>query len=114
MRLTRKKKLTQKAPEVSVLRKWTLLPGDLIHVQLGILDLGDGMPPWIPSQGDMEHTRERWEAALPKDVRVIVTHIGERVDCILGKEHRIPIELKTFDGGKALYEAIRPKLEEEK
>lgn len=56
--------------------KLSLKDGDVLCVTLGSQDLGGGLGPWIPTQEDVEATREAWEDVLPSGVKVIVTHIG--------------------------------------
>ena len=50
--------------------------GDVLHIALGG-DLGDGMPPWIPTQDDIDKTKAFWDTAVPDYVRVVVTHCLE-------------------------------------
>lgn len=53
--------------------KLDLEPGDILHVTVGG-EFHDGQPPWIPSQEELEEARLVWAAAVPDNVRVIVTH----------------------------------------
>lgn len=51
-------------------------PGDIVVAKLGIMDMGDGMPPWIPGVEELVMAREDLELVLPKDVKVLVHHMG--------------------------------------
>jgi hypothetical protein len=51
----------------------------IVHVQMGIMDMGDGQPPWIPGPEEIEEARERWQKALGEDYLVVATHFGEEV-----------------------------------
>lgn len=56
--------------------KLVVSDGDILHVKLGG-EIGDGMPPWIPSDEDCEVHRQDWQDAikyLGLNVRVVVTH----------------------------------------
>lgn len=53
-----------------------LQPGDVLHVKVGIENMGDGMPPWIPSPDELEYTQKTFEPLLPEGVKLVVTHMG--------------------------------------
>lgn len=59
-----------------------LRSGDILHVTVGIQDMGDGRGPWIPMDEELHAVREAWLSLVPGGVRVIVTHIGEQVEVI--------------------------------
>ena len=59
------------------LRKLNLQTGDLLHVAVGIEDLGDGQGPWIPNSDHIAAAKADWEAVVPEGVKVIVTHLGQ-------------------------------------
>jgi hypothetical protein len=60
-----------------------LRPGSILHIHLGIRDMGDGMPPFIPSSDDIYATKHDWEKLVPADVKVHVSHFGEVVADII-------------------------------
>lgn len=53
-----------------------LKAGDILHVKLGTADMGDGLPPWLPTLQECEEAKKEWEAVVPAGVKVIVTHFG--------------------------------------
>jgi hypothetical protein len=60
-------------PVAETVRKLSLKPGDVLHVALGG-DIGDGMPHWVPTEGELVYCYDEWQAAVPDFVTVIVTH----------------------------------------
>lgn len=50
--------------------------GDILQIALGG-DMGDGQPPWIPTEDDMEYARVYWNSFAPPYVKVVVTHYME-------------------------------------
>jgi hypothetical protein len=52
----------------------------IVHVKVGVQDMGDGQPPFIPERPVLDETAARWQAALGPDYLVIATHFGEEVD----------------------------------
>jgi hypothetical protein len=70
---------------IETARVLDLKPGDILHVQLGIADMGDGAP-WIPSQEEIHRAAEDWRLIVPAGVRVIVTHIGVTTEAICASE----------------------------
>lgn len=60
-------------------------PGDVIHVQLGLSssDMGDGQPPWIPGQEELEYVAQELREILPLGVRTWVTHLGVHIDAVV-------------------------------
>lgn len=65
-------------PEVIqvTLRKLDLKAGDILHVSVGIQDLGDGQGPWIPGPDDIEEAQVFWKEIVGPDVKVATTHFG--------------------------------------
>jgi hypothetical protein len=55
---------------------------DILHVRLGISDMGDGLPPWLPTAEEMENVRKQFEAIVPEGAKVIVTHFGVETEVI--------------------------------
>jgi hypothetical protein len=51
-------------------------PGDIIVAKLGIVDMGEGMPPWIPNVDELVMAREDLELVLPEGVEALVYHMG--------------------------------------
>lgn len=49
----------------------------VLHVKLG---MGDGVPPWIPTNTDLADAKRDWEAVTDDDTEVIVTHFGTDVE----------------------------------
>jgi hypothetical protein len=58
----------------------------LILAQLGIEDLGDGQGPWIPGPEDLENVRDEMDIALSSDFRLIVHHMGLKMENVFGRE----------------------------
>ena len=60
--------------------------GAILVARVGILDLGDGIGPWIPTQEELEYTRDLMHeyikqpvvvtALVDDDPKVLVTHLG--------------------------------------
>jgi len=57
-----------------LVKNLNLSPGDILHIKLG-MEMGD-LPPWIPDVEDLEAAKIEWEKVVPKDVKVIVTHLA--------------------------------------
>lgn len=49
----------------------------ILHVKMGIMDMGDGLPPWIPTQQECDDVKKDWEAVTDSDTEVIVTHFSQ-------------------------------------
>lgn len=65
--------ITQAAAQVEVLKPE---PGDIVIAKLGIMDMGDGLPPWIPTPHELASLRDDLERVLPDGVRLLVHHFG--------------------------------------
>lgn len=55
----------------------TTVETTIVHIKVGIANMGDGQPPFIPEPQVLEETRRRWQEALGDDFLVIATHFGE-------------------------------------
>lgn len=64
-----------------------LEPGDILHVRVGMDDLGGGQGPWIPGNPDLEETKKALEDLLP-GVTVYATHQGVELGKVLRYERR--------------------------
>jgi len=51
-------------------------PGDIVVAKLGLADMGDGMPPWIPTVDELIATRDELELVMPEGVKTLVYHMG--------------------------------------
>lgn len=58
-----------------------LQAGDILHVSLG-MDMGEGSPPWTPGPAEIADAHARWLTIVPGGVKVVVTHMGEKVEII--------------------------------
>lgn len=58
----------------------------LILAQLGLEDLGDGQGPWIPGPEDMDALRDEMDVALSSDFRLLVHHVGLKMENVFGRE----------------------------
>lgn len=58
----------------------------LILAKLGIMDMGDGMPPFIPGPDELESVRDQFDVALSSDFRLLVHHFGLEVSSVFGRE----------------------------
>jgi hypothetical protein len=67
---------------LDVSRLGELKPGDVLHVRVGITDMGDGMPPFIPGPEELDFHRKEVEAVVPAGVNVLVTHQGVDISVI--------------------------------
>lgn len=57
-----------------------------ILAKLGIQDLGDGQPPWIPDADQLEVVRDDIDVALSSDFRLMVHHFGLEMENVFGRE----------------------------
>lgn len=57
-----------------------------ILAKLGIQDLGDGQPPWVPDAEQLEMVRDDIDVALSSDFRLLVHHFGLDVENVFGRE----------------------------
>jgi len=58
----------------------------LILAKLGIMDMGDGMPPFIPGPEELDSVRDQFDIALSSDFRLLVHHFGLEVSSVFGRE----------------------------
>lgn len=58
----------------------------LILAKLGIMDMGDGMPPFIPGPEELDSVRDQFDVALSSDFRLLVHHFGLEVSSVFGRE----------------------------
>jgi hypothetical protein len=75
--------MTVSEPEVRIatVRRLDLHAGDILHVALGG-DLGDDLPPWIPSPEQIREEAAAWEAVVPEGVQVVVTHYLFKIEVV--------------------------------
>lgn len=57
-----------------------------ILAKVGIQDLGDGQPPWIPEPEHLEIVRDDIDLALASDFRLMVHHFGIDIQNVFGRE----------------------------
>lgn len=55
--------------------------GDILMVKVGVENMGDRMPPWIPTEDDLQYVRDLFATELP-DVKAVVTHFGVDVEVV--------------------------------
>jgi hypothetical protein len=58
----------------------------LILAKLGIQDMGDQMPPFIPGPEELDSVRDDFDIALSSDFRLMVHHFGLEVSSVFGRE----------------------------
>jgi hypothetical protein len=58
----------------------------LILAKLGIMDMGEGLPPWIPTPAELESVRDDLDVALASDFRLMVHHFGLDITSVFGRE----------------------------
>lgn len=58
----------------------------LLLAKLGIMDMGDGQPPWIPGPEELESVRDDLDLALSSDFRLMVHHFGLELSSVFGRE----------------------------
>lgn len=58
----------------------------LILAKLGLMDLGDGQGPWIPSPDELDALRDDLDVALSSDFRLLVHHFGIEMVNVFGRE----------------------------
>jgi hypothetical protein len=54
--------------------------------KLGIMDMGDGLPPWLPTPEELESVRDDIDIAMAADFRVMVHHFGLELSSVFGRE----------------------------
>lgn len=57
-----------------------------ILAKLGIMDMGDGLPPWLPTPDELESVRDDIDIAMASDFRVMVHHFGLELTSVFGRE----------------------------
>lgn len=57
-----------------------------ILAKLGIMDMGDGLPPWIPGPDELQSVRDDIDIAMASDFRVMVHHFGLEMTSVFGRE----------------------------
>lgn len=57
-----------------------------ILAKLGIQDMGDGLPPWLPGPEELDSVREDLDIAFASDFRVMVHHFGLELSSVFGRE----------------------------
>lgn len=57
-----------------------------ILAKLGIMDMGDGLPPWIPTPDELQSVRDDIDIAMASDFRVMVHHFGLDMTSVFGRE----------------------------
>lgn len=79
--------------------KLSVLPGDILHVRVG-MDLGEGLPPWIPGPVELEYVRDDFAQVVPEGVKVLITHCGVEIS-----QHEPPSEvhIARIDEEEKLY-----------
>lgn len=58
----------------------------LILAKLGIQDMGDGLPPFLPGPEELDSVRDDFDIALSSDFRLMVHHFGLEVTSVFGRE----------------------------
>lgn len=57
-----------------------------ILAKLGAMDMGDGLPPWIPTPDELESVRDDIDVAMASDFRVMVHHFALDMESVFGRE----------------------------
>lgn len=57
-----------------------------ILAKLGIMDMGDGLPPWIPTPQELQSVRDDIDITMAADFRVLVHHFGLEMTSVFGRE----------------------------
>lgn len=57
-----------------------------ILAKLGIMDMGDGLPPWIPTPEELQSVRDDIDITMAADFRVLVHHFGLEMSSVFGRE----------------------------
>lgn len=68
----------------------------LILAKLGLVDLGDGLPPWLPGPEELDDFRDDMDLALASDFRLLVHHVGVEIENVFGRE-QMPRLGEDFD-----------------
>jgi hypothetical protein len=72
-----------------------LREGDILHIKMGIMDMGGGLPPWIPGSDEMAGTRGLWQSIVPEGVKVVVSHFGVDTQVIPVQENETEVEFTS-------------------
>src|ERR1039458_3837886 len=54
--------------------------------KLGIMDMGDGLPPWLPTAEELDSVRDDIDVAMAADFRIMVHHFGLELSSVFGRE----------------------------
>jgi len=73
-----------------------LSEGDVLVVKLGIDDMGDGLPPWIPGPAELEQVSDALTATVPEGVRVLVHHLGINFQIVRGLDTSNPVVVESL------------------
>jgi hypothetical protein len=57
-----------------------------ILAKLGAIDMGDGLPPWIPTAEELDQVREDIDIAMASDYRLMVHHFALEMSSVFGRE----------------------------
>lgn len=68
----------------------------LILAKLGVMDMGDGMPPWVPGPAELDDFRDELDFALASDFRLMVYNFGVEIENVFGRE-QMPDLWNDFD-----------------
>jgi hypothetical protein len=81
----------QLAAQVKVLK---LEPGDILVAKLGLADMGEGLPPWIPTLTELEYARDDLSLVVPEGVKVLIHHMGLEFEVLrdLSEADRVLVE----------------------
>jgi len=58
----------------------------LVLAKLGVMDLGDGQGPWVPTPDELDAFRDDLDLAMSSDFRVLVHHFGIEMESVFGRE----------------------------
>jgi hypothetical protein len=67
-------KLPEGIAKVSAAQILSLRQSDILHIKVGLKDVGDGQP-WIPDTETLHQVRDAFKSILPNN-HVVVTHSG--------------------------------------
>ena len=84
-----------------------LEPGDTLMVKVGIKDMGDGLPPWLPDHHELELVRDDLERVMPEGVECMVSHFGVECEVVrVGSESGRPVSQRQL---RALRREVRSR-----
>ncbi len=87
--------LKQIAGQVQVL---DLKPGDVLVAKLGIADMGEGFPPWLPGPQELESMAEDLQLIVPEGVLVLAHHMGVDFQIVRGLENVEYVRVDSIEG----------------